>query len=259
MRSLKILILMAYYNRPILVKNALNSILKANENYKNWHLLFGDDGSSIPGRPIVEELLKDHLSQITFVNTHHTIDEKIREGLLLGKYANNAIKSSDADVAIMLCDDDELVPNYLTNLNTFFQNNPNVLYCYSKVHLYNPFFQKSCDVNNIAGKMNQWNDPIEPVAKVDASQVAWRLECCKKHGAWFGESTKVIADRPWTSDTDRSLFEQLSKNCGLCYPTGFVAQYKSVHDYQLLWHKNVSESSLREYDRMYNELAGVVF
>lgn len=255
----KILILMAYYNRPILVKNALNSIIKSNENYKNWHLVFGDDGSFIPGKPIVEDILKDHLDKVTFVHTNNTFDDKIKNGLLLGRYANEVINNSDADVALMLCDDDELHSTYLLNLNNFFVKNPKILYCYSKVHIYNPLMQKSGDVNSLVAKFNKWNKPINPVGKVDASQVAWRIDCCKKHNAWFGDSTKIVEGKPWTSDTDRSLFKQLNEKCGLCYPTNFVGQYKGVHDYQLLWHKDVSASGLWSYDEMYRKLAGVSF
>jgi hypothetical protein len=257
--QLKILILMAYYNRPILVRNALNSILKSNKYHQNWHLLFGDDGSKIAGRPIAEEILKDHLSQITFIDSNHTFEDKIKDGLTLGKYANATMRESDADIALMLCDDDELVPDYLSNLNKFFIENPNFLYCYSKIYIYNPLIQKSEESKSVIGKFNKWTGPIEPVNKLDASQVAWRIDCCKLHNAWFGETTKVVEGKPWTSDTDRSLFEQLQKKCGLCYPTNVVGQYKGVHDYQLLWHKDVAAASLYAYDKMCRELSGVAF
>lgn len=257
--SLKILILMSYYNRPLLVRNTLNSILKANEHHNNWHLAFGDDGSKIPGRPIVEEMLKDHMHKVTIVETQMTFEEKIKEGISLGRYANAVIKESDADVGIMLCDDDELHPEYLKNLSQYFLSRPDVLYCYSKIHLFNPFIQTTEGVNNISGKFNQWNTPINPVGKVDATQVAWRLSCCKERGAWFKESTRHVEGKPWTRDTDRGFFETLSEKCGLCHPTGFVGQYKGVHDYQLLWHKNVPAAALWSYDQMCRDLGGVEF
>lgn len=257
-KSIKISIMLSYFNRPLLVRNSLNSILKANEYYRNWELLFGDDGSIVPGKPIVEEILKDHLDKVTFVNSEMSFQDKIDHGLLLGKYANEHMRQSDADVAIMFCDDDELFPIYLRDLAEYFSRNDH-LYCYSKIHIFNPFFQKSSEVNNLTGKFNQWQGPINPVGKVDATQVAWRLDCCKKYGAWFKESTKLVEGKPWTRDTDRGFFENLYEKCGLCYATEFIAQYKAVHDYQLLWHKNVAAASLRAYDQMYRELAGVKF
>lgn len=258
----KFLILMAYYNRPKMVINALESILESNNNYKNWHLIFGDDGSVIPGRPIVEKYLKEYLNQITFIESNATFEQKIRDGLTIGRYANQIIKESDADIALMLCDDDALHPMYLNNLNSYYNKNPSVNYAYSKLSLFNPVKNK---VNfedaqlNLVGKFNVCNEPIDPVGKVDASQVSWRLSCCKEMGAWFGESTIHVEGQPWSKDTDRSFFENLYKHCGFCYPTGFVGQYKGIHDYQLLWHKDVPSASLWAYDQMCKRLAGVEF
>jgi hypothetical protein len=256
---MKIHILMSFFNRPLLVRNALKSILHADEYHADWRLTFGDDGSKTPGKPIVEEILKDHLHKVTFVHTGMTFQDKIEKGLTLGAHCNEAIKNSDADVGIMFCDDDELHPLYLKNLSEYFIKNPNVLYCHSLLCLFNPLVQESSSLNNLQNKYNDWTGPISPANKVDASQVAWRLDCCKKHGAWFADSTKCVSGKPWTKDTDKSFFENLYEKCGPCHPTGFVSQYKGVHDYQLLWHKNVGVEGLRAYDRMTRELGGVKF
>lgn len=237
----------------------MESILKAHELHPYWELAFGDDGSQIPGRPIVEDVLKDHLDRITFVHSMMTFDDKIQQGLILGRMANEAMQKSDADLAIILCDDDQLLPTYLRDLSNFFNSHPEILYCYSKVYLYNPLLQNSVDSKNLSGRFNQWDVPIDPINRVDASQVAWRLECCKKYGAWFRESTKEVLGKPWTKDTDKSFFQNLAAKCGLCHPTGFVGQYKGIHDYQLLWHKNVPAASLWAYDQMCQKLAGVSF
>jgi hypothetical protein len=258
---MKILILMSYYNRPILVRNALQSILRANEYHQDWELAFGDDASEIPGRPIVEEVLKGHLDKVvTFVRNESTFEDKIREGLVLGKMANKAMAESDADIALILCDDDELHPKYLKKLSDFFTAYPGIMYCYSYVKIFNPLLQKSSDVQGRGGhRFNKWTEPIDPVNKVDASQVAWRLSCCKELDAWFGESTRGVQGKPWVLDTDKSLFKNLYEKCGPCYPTGFVGQFKGVHDYQLLWNKNASSASLWAYDKMCKELGGVEF
>jgi len=256
---MKILILCSYYQRPKLVRNALSSILAANEFHQDWELAFGDDGSKIPGRPIVEDVLKDHLDKVTFVQSGMTLDDKLKSGLMLGKMANDAIAASSADLGLVLCDDDELHPEYLKNLSAFFEANPNVLYAYSKIHLYNPLYQKSSDVNNLNHKYNQWVTPINPSCRVDASQVSWRLSCCKQMEAWFYDSTKCVPDRPWAKDTDRGFFENIYSKCGDCYPTNIVGQYKGTHDHQLLWHKNVGTDQLRSYDEMCQELGGIEF
>jgi hypothetical protein len=259
-KPLSILILCSYFNRPLLVRNALNSILKANEYHQNWELAFGDDGSHIPGRPIVEEVLKDHLNKVRFYQSDMKFEDKIEQGLILGRMANVAMENSDADVAIILCDDDELVPTYLRGLSEYFSSHPKILYCYSKIHLYNPFYNTSASVDNsVVGRYNNYNGPIDPVGKVDASQVAWRLACCKKRGAWFAESTKLVEGRPWTKDTDKSFFENLYSKCGEAHFSGLVGQYKGIHDYQLLWHKDVAAAQLWAYNKMVLELGGKVF
>lgn len=177
---------MSYFQRPKLVRNALQSILRANEFHQDWVLAFGDDGSDIPGAPIVEEIMKDHMGQVTLVHTGMTFEDKIRDGLVLGHHCNRVIRESDADIGVMFCDDDELHPMYLKNLSDYFDSHPEILYSYSKIHLFNPLKQKSTNVDNLDSKYNQWDGPINPVNRVDASQVAWRLECCRNHGAWTG-------------------------------------------------------------------------
>jgi hypothetical protein len=256
---MKILILQSYFNKPKLVKNALMSVLAANEYHQDWELVHGDDGSLIPGKPIVEEVLKEHLHKVKFVHSGMSLDDKLNHGLVLGKMANEAIKQSDADIGIMLCDDDELHPEYLKNLSDFFEFNPKVLYAYSKIHIYNPIVQSSNGINNLSHKYNQWCDPINPIGKVDASQVSWRLDCCKALGAWFQESTKFVKDKPWTKDTDKGFFEILYEKCGECHPTGIVGQYKGIHDYQLLWYKNAGVDQLMRYEQMCRELGGIKF
>ncbi len=257
MKQLKILILMSYYQRPILVRKALASVLKAHELHQNWELAFGDDGSKIPGRPIVEEMLKDHLSKVSFVQSDMTFEDKIQQGLILGKLANAAIRSTDADLALILCDDDVLVPDYMKNLSEFFVNNPDVLYCHSKLFIYNPLQNSDWNPDS---KYNKWADQqVCPVNNLDASQVAWRLSCCKVHGAWFAESTKAVEGKPWIKDTDKSFFENLYAKCGPSHPTGFFGQCKGIHDHQLLWHKNSFKDSLLEYNKTCNELGGVKF
>lgn len=221
-------------------------------------MAFGDDGSKIPGRPIVEEVLKDHVDQITFYETGMDFNAKLREGLVLGKMANEVIRSSKADIAIILCDDDLLHPSYLQNLSGFFTQS-SALYCYSWIYLFNPIIQTSPDAVSLTNKYNQWEGPINPVNKVDASQVAWRLSCCKENGAWFADSTKCVPGQPWAKDTDKAFFENLYEKCGTCYPTNFVAQYKGIHDYQLLWHKSLGVDLLEKYHETCQDLGGSEF
>lgn len=255
---MKILILMSYFNRPKLVRNALSSIIKAGELHSDWELVFGDDGSDIPGEPIVKEVMQNCIEKVKIINTKMSFVDKINKGLMLGKYCNEVISNSDSDIGIMFSDDDEIHPDYFKKLNDYFLQNKDILYCFSKIHLFNPLIQKSHDVKNLDNKYNKSSVPIVPMNQVDASQVAWRLDCCKKHGAWFANSTNFDVKKPLIKDTDKSFFEKLYEKCGLCHPTFFVSQYKGIHDYQLLWHKNADEHELKKYYELVKSQAGVL-
>lgn len=198
------------------------------------------------------------MDKITVVETGMTFEDKVEKGICLGRYANEHMEKSDADVAIMLLDDDELYPTYLRDLSTYFIHHPHVLHCHSKIYLYNPLCQSSSEANSLMNKYNRWEHPINPVNKVDATQVAWRLSCCKEHGAWFEESTKFIDHMPWVKDTDKSFYENLFEKCGESHYSGLISEYKGIHEHQLLWHKKADEQGLREYDDKIKALAGEV-
>jgi len=217
----KILILLPYYNRPKLVKNALNSILRT--KYENWHLAFFDDGSPIPGKPIVEEILP--LDKVTFYNSNMSAEDKKIDGCRMGHYLNVASLESDADIIITLCDDDELFPTYLENLDTFFSSHPEEVSCYSKIHLFNPFLEKSEDVDNLGGHYNKCKGRIRPSCKVEVSQVAWRMSAVVDGARWRDNCT---------GNHDVYFLEELYEKTGkLTAETDFIAQYKGMHYGQL--------------------------
>jgi glycosyltransferase involved in cell wall biosynthesis len=233
MEQLKFLILLFYYDRPEMVKNALRSINKS--TYTNFTIAFIDDGSTTPGKPIVEETLSpDLLSKVIFYNTNHSIADKIKQGgSIFGKLANEALQTTKCDIALMLCDDDALTPGYLEYLNEYFKLNSEVNHCYSKVLFYNPtkedYTQSKETINfNHSGttyNLNHYDTPINPYCKVDSSQVAWRVKCNLENNIWF--------PYPQTRNLDASLYKQLYEKCGECYPTFTFGQCKGAFEDQL--------------------------
>lgn len=256
---MKCLILMTYYNRPKLVRNALKSLLESNKHFTNWQLGFCDDGSKIPGEPIVRDVLKDHLDKVFFINTNNSIEHKSKYGICLGQHANEAIQKTDADFVVLFSCDDELAPTYLRDLDKFLMDNPGVLHGYSHVYIFNPIKQLSQDVSNAIGHYNQYRDPMNCFGKMDASQVFFRTSCCKEHGAWFKETTDDGSDRPWVRNTDAEFFQALYDKCGPAYFSGLVGQYKGIHDYQFVWYKNTDREGFFSYHQMITELVGEVF
>lgn len=188
-----------------------------------------------------------------------TIEDKINQGLIMGNYANKHINESDAEIGIVLCDDDQLHPDYLAKLSDYFEDNPSVNYCYSFINVINPLLQKTVSDNIQQNKYNNHGSSINPVGKLDVSQVAWRLQRCKEDAIWFPETTKIDPNKPWVNDTDKNFFSKLYQQYGECKQTGFLGQFKGIHDYQLVWHKNTDKNGLRSYDKMIGNLAGVKF
>lgn len=221
--GLKILILLFYYNRPRIVRGALQSIQES--TYKNWELAFIDDASDSPGEPIVREMFSDEeLSKTKFYWTEDK-ETKLERGIsIYGSVANRAIMETDSDLGIMLCDDDRLYPDYLGNLDKYFSENPDRVYDYSHVIPFNPSILDYHQAQPSPCNLNR-TEEINPFCQVDASQVAWRLACNKEGEVWFPS--------PQTINLDAALYAKLVKQYGPCRYTGFIAQYKAFFEGQL--------------------------
>lgn len=233
MEQQKFLILLFYYERPNIVKNALRSLNEL--EYDNFEIAFIDDGSISPGKLIAEEILTGNvLQRVTFYNTNDSIEQKKSQGgSVFGKLANEAIQNSDAEYALMLCDDDAIVSDYLLYLNEYFRLNDFVTYCYSKVYFFDPTQEtykqfKDQPTYSHPGStytLNHYTEPINPVGKVDASQICWKISCNKYGDIWF--------PYPLTRGLDAALYQQLFDKYGYCYPTFTYGQYKGAFADQL--------------------------
>jgi len=219
-----------------MVENALKSILA--QTYEDWELAFLDDGSSSPGKPVVDKILAQHLDKIKFYNTHDSIQTKLlASGSRIGMLMNQAIRESQTEIALMLCDDDALFLDYLHNLNRWFTDNPAKKYCYSDVVLFNPFREvpgdqfKTSSIQLFHTQVDRYHSPynkginIAPISGllgvIDASQPAWRTSCNKENSIWF--------PYPQTSNLDISFLTRMYQDYGVCFYSGFYGQYKAVH------------------------------
>jgi len=227
---MKILILLLYYDRPQMVRGALRSIRKAGEQHPDWELAFIDDSSPHPGRPVAEEELAEYLDQVRFYHTNTDLEVKKKDGSYVGHAMNQAIMESGAEIAIMLCDDDQLHPDYLMGLDAYFRQHPEVECCYSHVMEYDPLFENVQHVWNTKSVLNAQIGLIDPECQVDASQVAWRTRLNWEKRIWFAyPKTKCLdADFYWKIG---NIFPE-----GITF-SGMVGQYKGVHSAQLSWHE----------------------
>lgn len=221
---MKVLILLAYYNRPKLVRNALTSIKES--TCKNWELAVIDDGSEHEAFPVVLEMFNsEELSKTKFYNTSDTEENKTARGSISGQYLNIAISESDADLVIMLCDDDALVHDYLENLDKYFSEYPEQKYCYSHVIQFNPLEEDYHGKQETDVFLNKTGD-INPANNVDASQVCWKREVS------IGDDA-VLFPSPQTKNLDAYLYQKMFDRLGACKFTGFFSQYKGMHPHQL--------------------------
>lgn len=221
--SFKIAILLFYYNRPSMVLNAIESINR--QNYKNKIVYVIDDGSEYPILDTLISNAKFDFEHVYIPDTPET--KKERGGSIFGKYANDYLKNTDADYSIMLCDDDALYTNYLTMLNKFYLENPNVHYSYSHIVQYDPeidvlfsdkkIIEQPCGLNHTT--------PINPFCRVDASQVSWSVKKFKEDNIRF--------PYPQTVSLDAEIYRQMHSKWGDCIFNGVIGQYKAIFKDQL--------------------------
>ena len=219
---MKVCILLAYYERPNMVRFALKSL--RDQPYKNWELVFVDDSSKLEGEPIVREMLPDDLDKVRFYNTNDP-NKKANESMF-AKFWNEGLLAGDADIALMLCDDDALYLDHLTDLVKWYEENPDKQYSYGHVIPFNPFETKS--LAGMKDNTNWWlnkTGDINPVCQVDASQVSWRTCLFREDGIRF--------PFPKTKNLDEALYKQLVEFCGPCPFNGLIVQYKAIHNEQL--------------------------
>jgi len=225
MKQNKFTILLPYYNRPNMVRFALQSL--KDQNYDNWQLLFCDDGSPFSGEKVLYEYFPEN-TNVKYVNTQTTLEEKQKIGSSFGKFLNEFILENPSDICLVICDDDALCKNYLFELNNWYNNNPDKNYSFCNVVPYNPFSIKSLnevDINSTCVLNYKGQMEINPVCKVDSSQVSWRTNAFTEHGVRY--------PYPQTSALDASLFQQLYNIFGLCPYNQIVGQYKGFHPEQL--------------------------
>ena len=219
----KILILLFYYNRPSLVKIALNSI--KNHSYKNWEIAFIDDNSEEPGKPIAEEILANQIHKVKFYNTNDSLADKLNRGKehgsIFGKYAQIAVEESTADYVLMLCDDDALYPEYFNNLVKYFDEYPEENYVYSHIHTYDPIITPLEANPPFEDHHLNKTWPLNPYFNIDMSQVAWRRKPFLEKGIKF--------PYPMTANLDAVIFNQMHNHFGDCKFSGFIGEYKGIY------------------------------
>lgn len=220
MNQLKFLIVLPYYRRPTIVRNALDSL--KNQTYINWQLHFIDDSGDDSFKL---ELEKYNFKSYIYEPTYHSIEYKnSMGGSMHGLFINNAIKNSDADIVIILCDDDALTNNYLNDLNNYYNNHPLVNWSYSHVIPYNPKIDNPFNMTNKDFYLNKHMTPIHPFCQLDASQITYRRSAFLQTKGYEYPRTKAL---------DAHFSNLMVESFGLCVFNFLTGQYKGWFDDQL--------------------------
>lgn len=216
-----------------MVVNALRSM--EDIDYENYEICIVDDGSVIDPIEKVMEQNNISISNLKILKTNDSLENKKQRGSIHGKFMNQAIRESDADIIVMMSDDDAVHRNYFTKLNKFYSLNDHVNYSYAHVIPFDPFDQVPCDtlvVHNMNRKWNttaasglNWTHPINPFCNVDATQVSWRSLCNKEHNIWLPEEQ--------TKNLDASFYQDMFAKFGNCVFNGSISVYKGFHKDQL--------------------------
>ena len=237
MKLNKFLIAMVYYERPKVLLNALKSILDISYPEFEVHLI--DDGSANRAEPIVRDVCSSIIDKFKFSYIENTVEQKKeRGGSIHGKYLTEAIKESDADHVIVLCDDDAIYPHFLTKLNVLINKEENKVknYFYHNIVLYDGLKESyliGAERKDLSYFTNQWKVPINCVCRVDGSQVTYNRKR-------FVEDN-IFYPYPQTSGLDAASFKQMFDKWGLADYSKLISQVKSNNEDNLVW-KDMDEN-----------------
>lgn len=231
MHHLNVQVLLFYYNRPQLVqKFALESVF--NSTLKNWELSFIDDSTDQHGPNVLEEFLynnpryRQFEDRVKMYQTNDTLEmRKERGNSIFGKFANLAMAESEADISVMLCDDDALLPDYTLNLNSYYINDPSRAYSFSHIWPYDPSTAKDLESLEFLPFHLNGAKPLFPSNAIDSSQVSWLRKRAIEDGITF--------PFPQTHNLDAVIYQRMSNAWGACPWNGFYGQYKGWFGGQL--------------------------
>ena len=218
---------MPYFERPNMVINAIRSFQKL--KYEKYEIAIIDDGSV--KHPIRDILKQYDIKNVKIYETNDTIENKLKRGSIHGSFMNLSMKESDADIALMISDDDALVDGYLEDLNFFYNMNPKAIWSYCHVIAYDPMKEVPCQTlkfrdqkqwNTGATVKLNWTTPINPFCKLDATQVSWKIN----------EGISSFPEKQ-TKNLDASFYQSMYEKFGNAVFNGCTGVFKGFHSDQL--------------------------
>lgn len=216
------LVILPYYNRPVMVRGALESLRRQGD--APWRCVMVDDGSEVHGQSVVENEFPDLLPRMEFTRIEDTIGQKVWQGgSRHPQFMNEAIEKGREDLVVVLCDDDALMPGVIGKLLMWHSCHPAEKWSYGHVSIYDPT-KESVPWDGeprMDWHLNRRTDSIFPAYIVDSSQVVFRREA-------FTGFPPVN-----TKNCDAALFTDMAKKWGRCPFNGLTVQHKGVFSDQM--------------------------
>lgn len=255
--TLKILYTVITYKRPEMLRNAIRSLYNEELVLFGWRYRTEHQIEIVIVDDCEAEAIEEYGAQrsgeydgIRIIQPGDTLAQKKNHtASRLGRSLNQAVQDSNADLVMMLCDDDLVYPRASKKIIEFFEQHPDENWGWGSVCLYNAL---NCDYPNIHSLNNVQLIDGEVVSaegnnippglrdvpfmqrtvaanRLDISQVVWRRESQIKHNIRWAEKS-----HPVRHPIDHMVFHQMdNKFSNQCPNMNCMVQYKGVHAEQI--------------------------
>ncbi len=172
-------ILLTSYNRPRLLRKALDSL--AAQTCPDWRCLILDDNSNEETHAVIREYLDD--TRFTLI-PHETTDEERQASVRYSALINTVLPSLHEGVVGYLCDNVEYHPDLVGAVLDYFEHHPDIYAGYA-VHERDVWKVDGSARLGSASDFGHWDmtpqrpgrEIAHPFGQLDHSQVFHRLPC----------------------------------------------------------------------------------
>lgn len=211
---MKISCILASFNRPTLLRQALKSV--ENQSHKDYQLVIVDDSTQMN--------IFDVVSEFKFTDSvviHEDVTAAARAKVSrLGVNVNAALEHATGDVIVYLADDDYYFPGWFEAVSKYFETHPDV-----KVGFGILKYSASLEMDLAeCGELRFWNEIVNPSERLlDHNQVAHRR---------FDPPQKWQEGLGTESNSDFWFFTQIANEYAF-HPINSWAAVKRLHSKNL--------------------------
>jgi glycosyltransferase involved in cell wall biosynthesis len=198
-------VILTSYNRPSMLKEAIDSVLA--QTYQDFELILLDDNSNEETLKVIEPYLKN--PKIVFYQSNISKEDRYKESPY-ARQINIGLKMAKGELISYLCDDDLYLPDRLEKMVKFLEEHPEAKVVYGR--------QKMVWENGDIDIRQPDEVLTDPACKVDHSSVMHYKSCIDEVGDW---STEHI------QSSDADFFHKL----GAKYPFYPLKEITDIHRY----------------------------